>query len=861
MFYSLESLLAMSSSYILRLAFQGLILILLTFTVSAQTINSATWVQFPGQAIEVAAAGQDQAAAIDPNNNVWRWDSQVQKWRSLPGKFSQIDIAEDGTLWGVSIDGQVLNYQKRQWRSIGTGAVNLALGRNNDLVVITNTGSLARYYIKEQRWEEIDGKANDLEIAKDGWIWAISEKGIISRQLGDRWIGLPGLAKDISIDESGQVYIVTQSGSLNRWQPKLNTWEPINTAFNVQTVASGNNNTLWATDRRGDIYVQGLSLNKDAANKETPTQGGGSNGNPSQTVDDSEYEFNLVKGDGLDLSIGLDGSIFSLLSGGDLGRWSNTDSTFNEFPGDLDHIEVDWEGLLWGVGRGGVLYRHDGVAWREIKINLDIQDISIGADERVLVLGKNRNVYELKAPYTSYSRLPGSGTQIATAPDRKTYWLIDSRKRIFQCSSQKDCTRMPLSGTDIEVGPGGTVLLVDKDNYLRRFNKNTSSFDLVNARGKPLNGKYGRVAIGPNDRPWVVDTRGKIYASDFFDRDESQDRNLAYLTRRTEKVTKGDGGSGIVILSPIRFTSSVIPSSATGFPNLGHGLMDLTSGYEDVVLATGFSNNCVPGTGRSWVYNSNTRQFNFIDELENANFPAIINAEFNTWADDFPALTPPMRAIYGIFPQNCRNYQLIEFDFNVFTPANFAIQDFDSAVLIDFFKGTQNLETDLDTSEDGWIIWADRQGDMGFHHPISDGFFTLKDYDLTFQRIAIGSNLDTIWTVDTQNNVYQLIDADTVRQQKLSTRQALYTGNGKTKREYIAVLRSHLSADRALDIGVGFDNTVWIADLDGRLKKWDPASETFQAYNKDGITRVAVSSSGKPVVANFPTSRRVYFGR
>ncbi len=860
MFYSPDSLLEMSSPYILRRALLGLVLTLLTFSVSAQTINSAAWVRLPGQAIEIAASEQGEAAAIDSSNNVWRWDKKSEKWRSLPGKFSHIDITDNGQLWGVSIDGQVLNYQNRQWTSIGTGASNLTLGRNNDLVVATNTGSLARYLINERRWEAIDGSAKDLEVAKDGWIWTISNKGIISRQLGDRWIGLPGRAKDISIDESGRILIVTPSGKLKQWDPQINDWITIKLPFSAQTIESSSSNTLWATNQQGIIFVKGLALGEEAIKPKEPANKR-STGNPSQTVDDSEYKFSLVQGTGLDLSIGLDGSIFSLQSAGQLGRWSNTDSKFNDFPGDLDQIELDWNGRPWGVGRGGALYRHDGEAWRDIKINLDIEDISIGADKRVLVLGKNRNVYELTPPYTSYTRLRGSGVQIATVPDKKSYWLLDNRARIFQCTHKKGCSRMPLSAIDIEVGPGGTVLIVDSKNILRRFNPSNNNFDIVKAQGIPLNGKYGRVAIGPNDRPWVVDTLGKIYASDFFNRDESQDKSLAHLTRRTEKVTNGDGGSGIVILSSIKFTSSVVPTSATGFPNLGHGLMDLTSGYQDVLLTTGFSSNCTPGTGRSWVYDADSRDFNFIAELENANFPVIINAEFNTLADDVPALAAPLRAIYGIFPQNCKNYQLIEFDFNVFTAGNFAIQDFDAAVLIDFFKGTQNLETDLDTSEDGWIVWTDRQGDMGFHHPISRGFFTLKDNGLTFKRIAIGADLDTVWAVDTNNNVYQLIDATSVQQQKLSSRAPLYIGNGNTARQYIAVLRSNLSSDRALDVGVGFDNTVWTVDLDGRLKKWDPSNEIFTAYNKDGITRVAVNAKGKPIVANFPSSRRVYFGR
>ena len=109
---------------------------------------------------------------------------------------------------------------------------------------------------------------------------------------------------------------------------------------------------------------------------------------------------------------------------------------------------------------------------------------------------------------------------------------------------------------------------------------------------------------------------------------------------------------------------------------------------------------------------------------------------------------------------------------------------------------------------------------------------------LEFMRVGIGKDKYDLWVVSTTHNVYGFV-------------------NSSDRFE----LRSHNADDKAQDIGVGHDGTVFIVNTSGVLKKWDPATKRFVRTNKNGVTRVAVDSRGNPIVANFPSSQTVYFGK
>lgn len=809
------------------------VLLSLPAWVGAQVVTQGAWQKVPGTAVDIAAGADGSVFAVDGNGQVWSRGPGERDWKyqPMPKALSRIGVSPDGEPWGVDDAGTLWQLEARAWRPMGAGAVDVAVGAGGEIAVTTNTGSLA--VLREtDGWAAVGGAGNRVAVGPNGELWTVAADGTIARQLDDAWVALAGKAIDVAIGPDGRVVVVGTDRELYVWNENDLAWSRIAGGSDSVAIAVGPGGSLWRADGAGGIHALGVSVEQPAPESgivETPPGKGGST--PPQAVPDrSPVEFKPNVGIAVDLAIGADGSVFALRQGGALQRWSNTDNRFNDFPGDLDRLAVAPDGRPWGVGRGRV-FRHDGAAWREVPLRFQVRDLDIGADGRVFVIDTSDAVYELGEPPTSFTRRPGKGRQVAVAPDGRTYWLLNRDGRPLACDSESGCKLEGRIAQDLDIGPGGSVFIVDVGGALRRFDPATDGYELVRAANT------ARVALGPRDRPWVIDDAGRVFPSAFFERDESGDRDLAILTRRSAEVTEGDADGGITIIQGMRFTSTVIPDSAPGFPSLGHGLRDITSGHDDLVIATSGARPCVAGSGRNWVLDPATRNFVLLEPLGNASFPVVVAAERRQFAPAPAPFTPPFKALYMLFPFQCSAFQLLEYDRTVFTPAAFATQDFDAAVLFDLFEGPLDLETDMDVTGDGFVVWTDRKGDVAwFDTRETDDENQIRPAILRFKRVGAGKTFDTVWLVDTESNVYQLVDGE-------------------------FELRSFRAEDRALDVGVGHDNSVFIVDLSGRLKKWDPVTQGFSAISKTGVTRVAVDSKGRPIVADFPASRRVFFAR
>lgn len=791
----------------------------------AQTPSSGTWQTVRGQAADIAVGADGSVFAVDPNGRVWGRKPRERDWRRYPGRMRRIAVGPGGQPWAVDVDGALRRYEGRTWRLVGRGAADVAVAPDGAVYVTTNTNRLARYDIGDATWAALSGSGVRIAAGAGGALWAVGADGNIARRLDDAWVQVAGRAVDITIGSDGEVVVVGTDGELYAWRETALGWFRIAGSSGSQAVSLGGR-TLWRSDTAGAIFVRGL-----AAARPRDERGGGST-SPGAVPDRGPVSFEPAKGQAVDLAIGLEGSVFALSQGGSIRRWSNADQRFNTFPGDLDRLATDPEGRPWGIGRGD-LFRHDGAAWRRIALGLDnLRDLSIGSDGTVMVIDGSDRVFELGEPFTSFQRRPGQGRQIAVAPGGDSYWLIDSAQRIFACQSASGCTRQPLAANDIAIGPGGTVAIVDTSGALRRFDARAGAFELVRRADT------ARVALGPNDRPWIVDSTGKVFPSAFFERDESGDRNLAIATWRSANVTQGDGGGGIEIVQTLSFSSALVPESEGAFASTGQPLLDVTVGHEDYVIATSGASPCAAGSGRTWVFDATNRVFKLLTLTENASFPTAVAAGTRTIAPAQPAFTPQFDAIYATFALNCSAYRLLEYSSTVFVPANFATQNFDAAAIFDMFEGPLDLTTDLDVTADDFIAFVDRKGHLvWFEAGSSSGFVKLQPDSIVMTRVGAGKTVDTIWVVDTESNVYEL----------------------QNQKDF--VLRSHQGDDRALDVGVGHDNSVFIVDLEGTLKKWNPATESFDTFNKTGLTHVAVTASGKPVVGNFPASRRIFFAR
>jgi hypothetical protein len=216
----------------------------------------ARWRKLPGKALDITVApdgnvwhlGTDQVIyalasgdvwtstetvdsavriAIEAKGNPWYINSAGDMfrnaaggWQQVPGKALDIDTGADGSVWHVGLDNRMYRLCNGNWVAdeLPGCAVKVALGPDGKPWRITPDGDI--YRRAESMWQQIPGKALDLEVGADGSVWSIG------------------------LNETGD------GNAMLRWSGT--TWEPIDGAASIIAVAS--NGLPWHVNRSGDIF-------------------------------------------------------------------------------------------------------------------------------------------------------------------------------------------------------------------------------------------------------------------------------------------------------------------------------------------------------------------------------------------------------------------------------------------------------------------------------------------------------------------------------------------------------------------------------------------------------------------------------
>ncbi len=857
-----------------------LVLTLWTTPVLRAQLAQDTWREVTppaGSARLVAAGGRTQAGAavvgaIDRNGVVYRRDTVSGAWQSVGSNMARLAIDAAANFWAIDNQGILQRLEGSAWRGVGVGAVALASTPSGSIVVATNAGSLAEYDPAQSRWTPLAGSGVQVAVDTRGLVWAVNANGGIARRLGDAWIGVPGRARDIAADALGNVVIADPEGRVFEWSENELRWNEIAGATRTQSLALAAGQ-IWRTDTDGKLHARGIrysgppvaTLPVDPALRTRNLTG-----TPDSAIipDLSPPDFVLVASATTlaDLSIGYDGSVYGTTTTGGILRWSNAQRRFNSFPGTLAKIEINEAGLPLGVNGSRALLRHDGAAWRKLAAQHDLVNVSNAGNAIALAVSAQGDLYRLdvRGESLTAARLAGNVEQVAAAPDGG-FWYRNTAGLLFQCDKAAQCERRSLATADLAVGPGGTLFAVDTSGNLHRFRPiaggvNGGNFEIL--RRASSSASAARVAVGPNDRPWIIEKNGNVLAARLFERDESNDLALARASESTANVTQpeitANTGSGVLAFS---FLPVDVPTAAGAFGDIGAGLNDVTVGLDDQIIVTGFDpanfTPCATRTsgwkGRNWIYSPAQRRFVHLDYLKRVQMQVAIAARSLTNGNAPPALAgaPSVPALYTI-TRACERYYNNEYHANTF---NNLTADFYDKGGLDFGQSldrtsavtanTRDLTTvlDMDITLDNWVLTIFPQRKINFigigpNDPLNPAGPFPNRADQKFARIGAGATRDVIWATSFENDVYEYVRA-TDRYEK----------------------RNVLDADKAQDIGVGKDGSVFIVDLSGRLKKWDAAQKTFVYAGLSGVTRVAVTSKGKPVAANFPASQRVFIAQ
>lgn len=483
--------------------------------------------------IAIGADGTVFAVALE-DGKLWQWNAGLLGgWSVFPGTLERIAVDPKGNPWGIDPDGRVRRHTGMVWRAMETRALDIAVGGDGTVFILTPEGVAAKWDGKRD-WLRLAGAAG-VRIAVDpqGQPWLVTAEGTILQHAGKAWQSLPGEAKEIAIGPGGTVMITTPADELKIWRKVAWRWDSVTEKPAAAVLAVGPRGKPWVVSPEGDVYATDMFRTKDKKQKEmtpvaepaepdTPAQ-------PPETVTSPDpITWQRVAGTAQDIGIGLKGQVFVVDAAGNLLKWSTRQRRFSSFGAVVKRVAVDGDGNPWGVDAAGIVSRYDGTRWTNLSHKA--RDIAIGADGSVFVTDRDSGqLFHYSISDNRFRPRVGAGSRVAVDPDGVP-WVVDDLNAVRKCGTA-GCFPMGATGRDIAVGPDGTVIVAGS---LLRLHPGLGA-----AAGQwerlPGGDDAVAVAVGPKGRPWYVDAANRIFASTFFATDD--DRQPAGTITTSTTVT------------------------------------------------------------------------------------------------------------------------------------------------------------------------------------------------------------------------------------------------------------------------------------------------------------------------------------
>lgn len=800
-----------------------------TLPAAAQQKPVAPWVSLPGTVADISMNADGQAYAVGHDGSVWRWDLVEVRWRPMSGKMRRISAAEGNRPWAVSASGTVFRYNGLWWEDREEEVVDVAADTLGNVYIAKNDGAIFKWYDLRSEWRPVSGRAVRLALDYDGMLWAITPDGRVQSFDGENWQAWNGRARDIAAGGTGRVGIATPEGDVRLLNDIEKAWTKLDGINDVVSLVISPDSVVWAVQTGGGLYsnkpvssiedqtenqqaksitargitAEGITANvpsapvqtaesvaapavlpKEAVVKDnTPNSDRGSVIDPASITTDGPITFFDTNKIADRIAIGKDGSIFALDENGNVLRWSNRRRDFESFPGALVRIAVDPDGVPWGISNLGRVFFNTGVKWEQV-LDATASNLAIGSDGTVVIADASGTLFKFDENSKRFKRIQGSGIDVAVSPEG-VVWAINADGFVQSCETFP-CKLLPQKATDISIGPDGRVWVVSEQKRLKRLQEDETSFETVATLGQEL--RY--VASGPNGLPWFVSTNGKVFASSYFERDESADRMVA---ARSSGDTVGTGASE----SPVSDSPSAITFSKNmRFETLDNG--DITSGETWIEAGN---------DELIYAYSTQSRNFSTYDERRRTFVTKktvlgtntyeiqgfVVDSKGAIWANvNHSSQTGSLRGLYRDFDGAFRQYD---------DPCNAAVEAL--AIAPD------------DT------LYVVCSNNRLYRRPANSLTFRQIKTNVNVDKVAVGRAQD-IWIIDNDGYVRQWDGGNFVRRPR--------TGQESSA------------------ISVGADGSVYIRK-NNDLAKWNSANQSFDKVNNVEVSHLTVDQTGRPWIS------------
>lgn len=527
------------------------------------------WTASGLEARTIAIASDRAAYALDQEGRAFKLVTAPRtRWFSMNRRFSRLVARpEHGMVWALHpATGLAYRFNRSFWGKKGElPFIDLTVTENGTVLGLTRDHRILEWVDDVERWltlvDLVQERVTRILAGAGNTVFLLNVDGDVLTLRDGGQTTDTGVTQvvDFTYDQhANALYLISLDGVLRRWEIDRGIEAMVAGLDSAQDVAAGSDGEIWVIDPNGEVLigrekppVEEVAVAEDlpvvsatVPTAETQRASAKSDGEPTKPIEgdqDAEpptFKLSLFRVPDFTadrLAIGQDGRVFALPQNARFFMWNNDRRGFHEFPGSAARAAVGPDGEIWGISNSGEVSFFDGREWKSTGFN-EGRGIWLSPEGTVWISTIDEKILTYDRRRKRFNRTKLKGAYFTFDADGR-FWTAMEDGKIFRCVDGR-CKRVPGHATDIVAGRDNHVLRIGAEGRLFIFNEGRNNWRLIRDGVRA-------VEFGPGDHPWLADANGTLFASAFFERDESRDFQVAAAAAEIlERQARFSSGSG-----------------------------------------------------------------------------------------------------------------------------------------------------------------------------------------------------------------------------------------------------------------------------------------------------------------------------
>lgn len=206
--------------------------------------------RIPGKLIQISSG--KIAWGVNENNKIFCWYSGY--WQRMPGSFTQVATAKDGTVCALGTDNRVHIWKNNHyaWELLSNEElIFIAVGSKKHIWGISKNNFALEWDASQSTWIEYPIAVKSISVGSDGFVWASAIHGSsLYMQENGSWQQMRADFREIIVDDENNLWALDTENSVFRLQN--GSWIQIfPPALQSLSVSNGK---AWGISSSGEIY-------------------------------------------------------------------------------------------------------------------------------------------------------------------------------------------------------------------------------------------------------------------------------------------------------------------------------------------------------------------------------------------------------------------------------------------------------------------------------------------------------------------------------------------------------------------------------------------------------------------------------